>query len=125
MFFWLFMVIMVLLVPLTMLYFGRRFLETPPEKINSWFGYRTAMSMKNKDTWAFSHQYCGKLWKTWGLVLLLVSIAAMLPFLGKDVGTVGGAGTIVVLAQCVVLVASIFPVERALKQRFDRNGNPR
>ena len=23
-------------------------------------GYRTSMSMKNKDTWEFAHKYCGK-----------------------------------------------------------------
>ena len=26
--------------------------------------------MKNQDTWLFAHQYCGRLWLRWGLVLL-------------------------------------------------------
>ena len=30
------------------------------EDVNFVFGYRTSMSMKNKDTWEFAHKYCGK-----------------------------------------------------------------
>lgn len=94
MLFWLFMLVMVLLVPVTMLYFGRRFVNQPPEKINSWFGYRTPMSMKNHDTWNFAHQYCGKLWETWGLVLMPISFGVMI-FLGNgDEGTLGIVGAL-------------------------------
>ena len=32
------------------------------------FGYRTSMSMKNKDTWEFAHKYCGKVWYVCGMV---------------------------------------------------------
>ena len=60
--FWIFMVIMDLLVPLTMIGFGRYFLKQAPGTINWVFGYRTEMSMKNKDTWEFAHKYIGKLW---------------------------------------------------------------
>ena len=33
-----------LLIPLVMLFFGRRFLTKPPKSINSLYGYRTALS---------------------------------------------------------------------------------
>ena len=59
--FWIFMLIMVLLIPLMMIGFGRLFLKKAPGTINAAFGYRTSMSMKNKDTWEFAHRYCGRL----------------------------------------------------------------
>lgn len=49
--FWFFMLIMDLLIPFTMIGFGKCFLKKAPDNINSVFGYRTSMSMKNKDTW--------------------------------------------------------------------------
>ena len=54
------MLIMDLLLPFTMIGFGRYFMKKAPKEINSVFGYRTSMSMKNKDTWEFAHKYCGK-----------------------------------------------------------------
>ena len=87
--FWIYMLIMDLLIPLTMLGFGRAFLTKAPNKINWVFGYRTAMSMKNRDTWNFAHQYCGRLWFLWGLILLPCSVIPMLFLLGKSTDKIG------------------------------------
>ena len=46
--FWIFMLIMDLLLPFTMIGSGRYFMKKAPKEINSVFGYRTSMSMKNK-----------------------------------------------------------------------------
>lgn len=62
-----------LIIPVTMLFFGLKFKQSGPENINGIYGYRTSMSMKNKDTWEFAHQYCGRVWTKLGLVLLIVS----------------------------------------------------
>ena len=43
--FWLFCTASSLLIPLVMLFFGRRFLTKPPKSINSLYGYRTARSL--------------------------------------------------------------------------------
>ena len=57
------MLVMNLLIPATMAGFGRAFLKKAPGKINYAFGYRTSMSMKNKDTWDYAHKFCrGELW---------------------------------------------------------------
>ena len=74
MFFWIFMLASDLIIPLTMIRFGRLFLAQAPKNINATFGYRTTMSMKNKDTWEFAHKYCGKLWCRCGLILLPLSV---------------------------------------------------
>lgn len=122
MFFWYFMVIVSLLIPGTMIGFGRYFMESAPKNINSTFGYRTKRSMMNMDTWQFAHAYVGKLWFRWGVGLLVLSVSAMLLVLGKDMDTVGIWGLGVVLVQMLPLVGSIFPTERALKRTFDEYG---
>ena len=53
--FWIFMLLMDLLIPVTMVVSGKIFMTKSQENINDVFGYRTTMSMKNKDTWAFAH----------------------------------------------------------------------
>lgn len=123
--FWVFMLIMVLLVPLTMLIFGRMFLSKGPKDINGLFGYRTSMSMKNKDTWNFAHRHFGKLWFRCGLVLLPLSLIAFLFVLGKDTETVGNTGLIIMAVQFALMLGSIFLTEAALKKTFNQNGTRR
>ena len=123
--FWIFMVIMDLVVPLTMIGFGRYFLKQAPGAINLVFGYRTEMSMKNKDTWEFAHNYIGKLWYRIGLSLVPLSVIPMLFVLGRDKDTVGNLGAAISMLQLVFLIAPIFPTERALKKTFDMKGNRR
>lgn len=121
--FWIFMLSMDLLTPLVMLGFGKMFLSGNPKEINFVFGYRTSMSVKNKDTWQFAHSYCGKLWFRIGLILLPVSIIPLLFVINGNMNTVAIVGGIVCAVQVVVLLCSIIPVEKALKRTFDRNGN--
>lgn len=117
------MFVMDLLIPCVMIFFGRLFLKKAPQNINYVFGYRTAMSMKNRDTWQFAHRYCGKLWFWLGVVLLPLSVIPLLFVLGKDIDTIAKVGTVVMFAQLAPLLGSIIPVEAALKKTFDKNGN--
>ncbi|GAA0765352.1 hypothetical protein GCM10008908_01770 [Clostridium subterminale] len=121
--FWIFMMVMDLLIPFTMVGFGKYFIKNAPKEINEVFGYRTSMSMKNKETWEFAHHYCGKLWLTIGFFMLIPSVIAMLFVIGKDESVVGTFGGIICGIQLIFLVGSIFPTERALKSNFDEHGN--
>lgn len=123
--FWIFMLVMVLLIPLSMLLLGRYFIKTSPAKINYIFGYRTSMSMKNQDTWQFAHHHFGKTWYICGLVLTPLSVLGMLPTLGKGSSAVGTAGTVLCTLQLLPLLLSIIPTERALRKTFDKDGNRR
>lgn len=123
--FWIYMLAMDLLIPLIMTGFGWYFSGRAPRKINPVFGYRTAMSMKNQDTWEFAHRNSGRIWKICGLVLLPVTVVPMLFVIGGDEGTVGTVGGIVCGVQLAVLIGSIFPTERALRKNFDKEGNRR
>lgn len=121
--FWIFMSLINLLIPLTMLGFGKYFSKSAPKEINGVFGYRTTMSMKNKDTWKFAHHYCGKLWVTLGWIMLVITAIAMLLVIGKNEGVVGNVSIVLSGVQLVFLIGSIFPTEKALKRTFDKDGN--
>ena len=69
--FWIFMLIVNLLIPIVMMGLGSRFVKTPPKTINFIYGYRTSMSMKNKDTWIFAHNYIGELWRITGSIMFI------------------------------------------------------
>lgn len=120
--FWLYMLAVSLLIPLTMIFFGRHFMHHPPKDINSFYGYRTSMSMKSRETWDFAHMYFGKLWFILGLVLLPLSLIAMFFLLGKSVEATGNFSLVIMGVQLVFLVVPIFPTERALKKNFDQFG---
>lgn len=120
--FWLFCLVMNLLIPATMFFFGGRFLTNPPKTINGGYGYRTARSMKNQQTWDFAHQVCGQVWMKAGKRMALPSVLVMLIVTGQDIGVVGTVCGVVAGIQCVVMLGTIFPVEQALKKNFDRFG---
>ncbi len=120
--FWLFMFVMVLLTPLFMIAFGSYFKRSAPKQINAIFGYRTTRSMKNRDTWEFAHHRCGKIWLSAGMVLAIITVAAMAFSWGKSIDYIGRHGALLMIAQIPVLLLSIIPVELALKQTFDEQG---
>ena len=123
--FWIFMMVMSLLIPLSMIGFGTYFRKKVPKKINYLYGYRTPMSMKNKDTWDFAHRYFGRLWFIMGWIVLFITILAMIALLGKDTDTIGNLGAIITLLQCIPMLGVIIPTEKALKKNFDEDGNRR
>lgn len=125
MWFWWFMLCCDLLIPIIMLIAGWLMWKHPPKNINGVIGYRTSRSMKNKDTWKFAHEHCGKLWWKLGWILLIPSIIAILPVYGSTENGIASVGLAVMAVQMVVLIASIFPTERALKRTFTDNGSER
>jgi len=123
--FWIFMLAMNLLFPLIMIVMGRYFMKKSPKEINYLFGYRTNMSMKNKDTWDFAHKYFGKRWFRLGWLLIPISVIPMLFVIGKGEDIIGTVGMVVMVIDLILLIAPIFPTERALKKIFDKDGNKR
>lgn len=121
--FWIFMLFTGLLFPGIMLVMGRVFTKSAPKEINCFYGYRTNMSMKNKDTWEFAHKFLGKLWFRLGWLLLPVTVIPMLFVMGKSEDTIGTVGTIVSFVDLALLMAPIIPTERALRKNFDKDGN--
>ena len=121
--FWIMMLLAILFVPIIMIICGISFINGGvPKKINYFVGYRTTMSMKNKDTWEFAHKCCGKVWWRVGLILIPLSIIPMLFIQGNDVDTIGGVCGSVCCVQVIILIGTVIFVEAILKRNFDENG---
>ena len=123
--FWIFMLLMVLLIPGILISFGGVFRKNVPVSANALFGYRTAMSMKIRDTWEFANRLFGKLAYRVGMCMVVLSAIAMVPFLWHSEDTVGMVGTVIMTVQLIPIIGIIPVVERALKKEFDKDGNRR
>lgn len=55
-----FNIVFTLFIPVLMVLCGYLMYKHTPKDINGLVGYRTAMSMKNQETWDFAHNYCGR-----------------------------------------------------------------
>ena len=105
-----------------MLIFGNVFTKHPPGSINMAYGYRTKRSMKNQETWNFAHEYCGRIWKNAGAVTLVISLLISLAVFFMDEVGFGYLSLILEHLQLVILIGSLYPVEKALKKNFDDEG---
>jgi putative membrane protein len=114
-----------MIIPIVMVIVGRMMWKHCPKHINGMLGYRTTRSMKNMDTWKFAHDYCGKLWWKIGWVMILPSALIHIPLYHGDENTIGVAGGILVTIQCIILIVSVYPTEKALRKNFNDDGTPR
>ena len=129
---WVINLIAGLFILLSIIGFGRFFIKTAISgEINMFLGYRSPMSTKNKETWAFAHLYCGRLWWRAGLIMLPLIIAVMIVLLffvrNENVEiTVVILGVVATQGVPVLfLIISIILTEIALRKNFDRLGNRR
>lgn len=121
---WIFMLVCNLIAPAVMIGFGWKFKKNPPKERNGLYGYRTSRSMKNQDTWDFAQWYMGELW--WKIGWALVPLALLGQTLTLLCPTMESM-CLWSIAPCAVeitvaLIATLIPVERALKENFDKDG---
>ena len=121
--FWIWMFIVAILCPTIMIIAGLYFRKTAPKKINTIFGYRTAMSMKNRDTWEFAHKYIGNLWSVLGFTLIVPSAVPMFFLIDKREELISVFSLVICFVGMAAIIASIIPTEKALKKNFDKDGN--
>ena len=121
---WVFMLACNLIAPVIMILFGRLFLKKPPEERNGWYGYRTRRSGLSQETWDFAQHYMGKIWCKvgWALVVFAV-LGQLLTLLAPTVEAMClWSMAPMTVEVTVMLIATLVPVERALKRNFDENG---
>lgn len=123
--FWLFTLAYSLLIPGSMLLLGRSFANNPPGEINGGYGYRTARSMKNRETWEFAQRYSGRFWYRAAWPVLAVSLVWIALLFGREADTVAHLGLLLTGLQMVPFLAVIPVTERALKREFDDFGRKR
>ena len=66
---------LVLVMPLMMLVVGAMWRLKPPAFGEGTVVFRTALTEKSPQVWAFAHEYCGKLWARYGAILTAISAA--------------------------------------------------
>ena len=123
--FWICMFCCTLLIPIIMIIAGNSMRLGKFKTINSIVGYRTRRSMKNQQTWDYAHRECGLLWRRWGSTMLVLTVIAMLLFMGEDTDHIGVVGSVITVLQMIPLFLSIAIVEKKLREKFDENGLPR
>ncbi len=121
--FWIFMSLMVLLMPVMLIVIGVIYMKKAPSEINNLSGYRTRRSMKNKETWDFAHRVYGKASLIIGAVSAPLFFIPMLFFINKDNNAVSVAALVIISIEMIPLFLSFIPVEISLKKNFDENGN--
>ena len=104
-----------------MIGFGLLFVRKAPKNINYIFGYRSALSMKNQETWIFAHKYAGKVWIISGVFTAIISVIVAIML--KDFKNYNTLMTILGYLQIVVLLLVIPLTEIALRKNFDKEGN--
>lgn len=110
------------LLPLVMVICGMSYTKKAPKRISKLSGYRTKMSMKNRETWDFAHKYLGDLWFKLGAPLLAVtSVVSLVVFRENDKKILFWCYVIVAI-QLVIMITPIYFTEKALKANFDENG---
>ena len=123
MWFWWFMFVCNMLYSLTMIIAGWFMWKHYPKKINHVSGYRTKRSKVNMDTWQFANINCGKRWWKIGWIMLIPTILVQIPFYGKSDDAIGWVGLVICIVECTILLISILPTERALKDTFNEDGS--
>ena len=86
--------------------------KLPPKKINSFYGYRTVNSMKNKESWDFAQKYSGKELVKFGLLLMISSLIGVLFKPSQGISVAIGLGLMVTMVVFVFI-----RVEKALKSK--------
>ena len=121
--FWIGMLIAILVVPVIMIIFGKVFMQNAPKKINRVVGYRTAMAMKNQETWDFAQKYSGKIMHYAGMLALIPSVFAFVLIPDGTPDSIGNVVIIIEILQIVLLIACVVATEVALKNTFRKDGS--
>ncbi|GEM_PF-514578 len=90
-----------------------------PKEPNALMGYRTIRSMKSQATWKFANEYAGNL-MAWSTVFA-ITVQIFAYFVLEPTPSI----FVAVGASTLSLFAVIGVTEHQLKQRFDKDGNPK
>ena len=110
------------LIPLVMVICGMNYTKRGPKRINRFHGYRTKMSMKNRETWDFAHKYIGDLWFKLGAPLLAVTSVVSLVVFRESNEKILFWSYVIVIIQMAIMIVPVYFTEKALKANFDENG---
>jgi uncharacterized membrane protein len=114
--------ITIFLLPLVMVICGMSYTKRGPKRITRLQGYRSKMSMKNRETWDFAHKNLGDLWFKLGAPLLAVTSVVSLLVFRETTKQITTWCCVIFVIQLVIMVLPVAYTEKALKENFDENG---
>lgn len=85
----------------------------PPKKINYFYGYRTASSMKNQQVWDFAQKYSAVKMFQIGLFIFAVSFLNLLVDINQFQATI--LGITLLISACIYMMIM---TEKAIKKNF-------
>ncbi len=91
----------------------------PPKHINSWYGYRTPFSMKNKATWDEGNRFSSIMFVYVGGISLIAAVLCDVIYIGNFDKAFRVSTNISIIA----LICSVPYAEIHLRRLFDKNGN--
>jgi hypothetical protein len=101
---------------------GMSYTKRGPKKITRLQGYRSKMSMKNRETWDFAHKNLGDLWFKLGAPLLAVTSVVSLLVFRESTKQITTWCCVIFVIQLVIMILPVVYTEKALKENFDENG---
>jgi len=99
---------------------GLLFKILPTKKINSIYGYRTASSMRNIDTWRAANKYSAVFMILEGIGLMIIGL--IIPKFAAS----GATGTGITVGILILFIIVLFvATEKHLHRNFDNDGQRR
>lgn len=112
-----------MVVSLVFLVGGYSLRKTAKRKINHIIGYRTSLSMKNEDTWAFANDELGKIWIKIGWFIVPFTILFNAVFAFVKLNCYEMVCVLFVISEIVVVFITIAIVESKMSRTFNRDGS--
>ena len=110
--------VLLMLVPVAMTAVGLKWYLNPPAFKTGRLAYRTAVTERSADVWAFAHTHCGKLWVRYGVIFGVITALVMV-FLKNHYQTfwLWALG-----AQMLIMCITIFMIDILCKNLYDEDG---
>lgn len=117
------MLISVAFIPLLLIVIGKIFEKYPSKEPNIAIGFRTKLSMMNKETWDYAQRLFPKVWISLGRTLLPLSLIILFLLYSEDKDYTGNLALILMLVQVILMLGSILYVNLKLKKAFNSDGS--
>jgi uncharacterized membrane protein len=89
-------------------------LNFPPKKINGWYGYRSASSMKSQERWDFAQIYSSRFMVKVALGMVFLGFLGIMIQTSETLGTAISLGTMIIM-----LGIMVYKTEAAIHKKFD------
>lgn len=115
---WLFLTLIISIVPVGMIVMGRTFLKIRPSETNSRVYYRTERAMMTSETKRYAHKICGRYCFKTGVRLLFVVIILGLILLRHSLKIYEPTCGIILIIEMAMLLFAVPLTEYALEKKF-------